>query len=427
MSQARIQIPEAFAPLFTPSRHKAFYGGRGGAKSHSFARAIIARSDAEPLRVLHLREIQKSIKDSAKLLLEDTIKLAGFEREFTALESEIRHKNGGRHTFAGLRTNPDALKSAEGVDIAIVWEAAPVSQRSIDLLIPTIRKPGSEIWWEWNPENEFDPVDRMFRNPKGPPPDSIVRMVGWQDNPWFPEVLRVEKDHLYRIDPDKAEHVWGGGYVKAIDGAYFAHQLRTAREEGRITRLAIDPMLQRRAFWDLGVRDHTAIWVAQFVGDRINVIDYIEASGQPLDYYVQTLRDRGHKHALCVLPHDGVNQNAVTALRFEDHVRSAGFDVQVVRNQGKGAAMQRVEAARRLFPRIWFDIDATRAGLRALGAYHERRDHDRNIGLGPEHDWASHGADAFGLMCIAYTEPMRYDDRGDYDFDRRTASSVSGY
>lgn len=425
MSEVRVQIPEAFGPLFQPARHKAFYGGRGGAKSHSFAMALVVMADAEEKRILCLREIQKSIKESSKLLIEDKIRAAGFERDFEVLEAEIRHKRtGSRFTFAGLRTNPEALKSAEGVDVAWVAEANQVSRRSIDMLIPTIRKPGSELWWDWNPEFEHDPVDMMFRG-REPPPNSIVREVSWRDNPWFPAVLRTEMEHLYRTDPDKAEHVWGGGYVRAVEGAYFAQQLKQARLEGRITRLAVDSMLPKRAYWDIGVRDHMAIWIAQSVGQRLNVIDYIEASGQPLGFYVEALRNRGHGRAECVLPHDGVNQNAVTALRFEDHVRQAGFDVRVIKNQGKGAAMQRIEAARRLFPRIWFDEDNTRPGIKALGAYHERRDEDRNTGLGPEHDWASHGADAFGLMCVAYEEPMVYFD--DYRDERRGVSSVSGY
>jgi phage terminase large subunit len=232
--------------------------------------------------------------------------------------------------------------------------------------------------------------------------------VDWRDNPWFPETLRAERDHLYATDPDKAEHVWGGEYVRAVEGAYFAQQLREARLDGRITWLRADPLIQRRAFWDIGIRDATAIWVAQFVGGEIRVIDYIEGVGQPLAYYVEELRARGHRSALCVLPHDGVAENSITALRYEDHVRAAGFETTVVKNQGKGAAMMRVEAARRLFPRIWIDEDKCAAGLKALAAYHERWDDKRNAGMGPEHDWASHGADAFGLMCVAYEEPRKH-------------------
>jgi phage terminase large subunit len=167
--------------------------------------------------------------------------------------------------------------------------------------------------------------------------------------------------------------------------------------------------MQVRAFWDIGVRDATAIWIAQFVGREIRVLDYYEAVGQPLATHLEWLRAKGYGSALCVLPHDGAQADQVTATRFEDHIRAAGFDVQTVANQGKGAALKRVEAARRLFPSVWINDQTCSAGLDALGWYHEKRDDERGVGLGPEHDWSSHGADAFGLMCVAYEMPPAKD------------------
>jgi phage terminase large subunit len=191
----------------------------------------------------------------------------------------------------------------------------------------------------------------------------------------------------------------------AVEGAYFAEQLHAAQTEGRISTLATDPILQVRAFWDLGVSDSTAIWIAQWQGQTIKWLDYIEGAGQPLGYYVDQMRRRGWENAKCILPHDGAQRDAVTATRFEDHLTAAGFQVETMPNQGKGASMKRIEAARRLFPRMWFDVEKTSDGRRALAAYHEKRDEKRMIGLGPMHDWASHGADAFGLGCVAYEEP----------------------
>ena len=363
------------------------------------------RASQAPLRVLCAREIQKSIGESVKALIDDKIKAMSLPG-FRSTDTYIEHVNGGGFHFVGLRTDPDKIKSMEGLDIAWVEEANKVSRRALDLLIPTLRKEGSELWFSWNPEYDFDPVDAMFRG-EHVPPNSIVRRVGYRDNPFFPQVLRdaMEFDKLH--NPDKYEHVWEGEYIKAHEGAYFTAQLRAARDEGRITRLALDPLLQVRAFWDLGVTDSMAIWVAQWVGQEIRCLDYIEGQGQPLAYYLTELRSRGFDKALCVLPHDGAHPDMLTAKRLEDHVRAAGFPVQVVKNQGKGAAMKRVEAVRRAFPRISFDGDRCSSGLKALGAYHERRDEERNIGLGPEHDWASHGADAFGLMCVVYDEPKK--------------------
>jgi phage terminase large subunit len=181
--------------------------------------------------------------------------------------------------------------------------------------------------------------------------------------------------------------------------------LAQATKEGRISYVAADPLMRKRASWDLGVNDSTTIWVAQWIGREIRFLDYIEGQGQPLAYYANALREAGHGGALCLLPHDGAVRDKVTATRYEDHLRQAGWEVQTVANQGKGAALKRIEAARRLFPRMWFDDDKTRAGRKALAAYHERRDEKRNVGLGPEHDDASHAADAFGLMAVAYEEP----------------------
>jgi phage terminase large subunit len=191
------------------------------------------------------------------------------------------------------------------------------------------------------------------------------------------------------------------------EGAYYAASLATARKENRIGKVARDPTVSLQAVWDIGVRDATAIWVCQYVGREIRVLDYYEAVGQPLSAHLEWLRSNDYETAVCVLPHDGAKQDAINAVRYEDHIRKGGFKVRTVPNQGKGAAMKRVEVARKLFPRIWINEPKCQAGLDALGWYHEKIDEQRNYGLGPEHDWSSHGADAFGLMCVDYSEPNK--------------------
>ncbi len=164
-----------------------------------------------------------------------------------------------------------------------------------------------------------------------------------------------------------------------------------------------------RAFFDIGgtgaKADAVAIWIAQFVGREIRVLDYYEAVGQPLAVHAAWLRENGYSKALVVLPHDGATQDRVFNVSYESAFQAAGFAVEVIPNQGAGAAAMRIEAARRRFPSIWFNESTTKAGVEALGWYHERRDDARGIGLGPDHDWSSHGADAFGLMCVVYEEP----------------------
>jgi hypothetical protein len=170
-----------------------------------------------------------------------------------------------------------------------------------------------------------------------------------------------------------------------------------------------DPLASMRLFFDIGgagaKADAMAIWVVQFAGDRILVRDYIEGQGQVLAYYVNELRARGHQGATIYLPHDGVNTNIVIGKRLEDHLRDAEFSVVTIKNQGPGAASMRIEAARRLFSKVWFNEATTEAGRDALDYYHERRDERRDVQLGLEHDWSSHAAGAFGLMAVCCEDP----------------------
>lgn len=232
---------------------------------------------------------------------------------------------------------------------------------------------------------------------------------------WFHLMLKASEtgivdekeleDARSMLSHDEFAQEYECSFEAAIKGAYYARQIEQARNEGRIGRVARDPLLPTLAFWDIGIRDATAIWIAQFVGREIRVLDHYEAVGQPLGAHLDWLRTKGYSAAECVLPHDGAHQDAVTGIRFEDHIRQAGFRARTIQNQGKGAAMKRVEALRRVFPAIWFNEASCRAGLDALAEYHEKWDETRNVGLGPEHNWASHSSDAAGLMAVAYEEP----------------------
>lgn len=408
MSVLTIPTAEVFQPLYQPARYKAAWGGRGSGKSHDRAGALVDDSLYERgLLSVCIREVQKSLKDSAKRLIESKLSefSLGEADGFKVFTDRIQTPGDGVIIFQGMQDHTaESIKSLEGFKRAWVEEAQTLSARSLNLLRPTIRAPGSELWFTWNPRLKTDAVDMMFRSAIAPTGAQIVR-ANWNDNPWFPKELEQERLDCLRDQPDQYAHIWEGGYITVSEGAYYAQSLAEARQQGRITQLALDPLFEIKAFWDIGVRDATSIWIAQFTGQTIKVLDYYEANGQPLAAHLNWLRSKGYGSALCVLPHDGAKADAFTAVRFEDHIRQAGFDVQTVENQGKGAAMKRVEAARRLFPRIWFDPDKCEAGLDALGWYHERRDEHRNYGLGPEHDWSSHAADAFGLMCVAYEEP----------------------
>lgn len=409
MSVLQIETAEVFEPLLQPARYKGVWGGRGSGKSHFFAGLMVEDHLAERgMLSVCIREVQKSLAQSSKRLIETKLQESGLGEAdgFKVYRDVIETPGDGLIGFQGMQDHTaESIKSLEGYRRAWIEEAQGLSQHSLTLLRPTIRAPGSEIWASWNPRRKTDPVDALLRG-STPPTGAVVIRANWSDNPWFPAELEQERLDDQRDRPDQYDHIWEGDYVKVFDGAYFAKQLSAAKAERRIGNVAADPLMQYRAFWDIGTRDATAIWVAQFVGREIRVLDYYEASGQPLATHLNWLREKGYGKALCVLPHDGANHNHITAVRFEDHIRAAGFEAETVQNQGKGAAMQRIEAARRLFPRIWFNETTTEHGREALGAYHERKDEARNIGLGPEHDWSSHGADAFGLMCVAYEEPQ---------------------
>ena len=393
-------------------------GTLGSGKSHFFAGALIEDALAEPgetgagLLGVCVREVQKTLKDSAKRLIES--KLAdlrlGEADGFKVYEDKIKTPKDGVFIFQGLADHTaESIKSLEGFKRAWVEEAQTLSSRSLQLLRPTIRATGSELWFSWNPRRKTDPVDQLLRGTDLPTNCVVVR-ANWSDNPWLPDELEQERQDCLRLDPDQYDHIWEGGYAVVSAGAYYAKQLAAARASGRIGRVAADPLMTIRAVWDIGgtgaKADACAIWICQFVGREIRWLDYYEAKGQPLATHVGWLRANGYSGALCILPHDGASNDKVYDVSYESALQDAGFETVVVPNQGKGAATARIESARRLFGSMWFNEDKCQGGIEAIGAYHAKLDEARGIDLGPEHDWSSHGADAFGLACVAYELPQ---------------------
>lgn len=402
-----IEVAPVFEELLERTRYKGAFGGRGSGKSQFFADLLIIEALKRPgLRVLCCREIQKSLKESAKRLIESKIEEYNLGSLFEVLSVEIRTPGGGIIVFAGLQDHTsESIKSYEGFDLAWVEEAQTVSDRSLNLLRPTIRKPDSELWFSWNPRFDTDAVDKMLRGDEQPSGAVVVR-ANWSDNPWFPAELETERLDCIRQQAEQYDHIWEGGYAVVAEGAYYAKHIAEAREQRRITTLAVDPLMTKRAYWDIGLRDACAIWIVQQKGAQLNFVDYYEAEGQDLATHLNWLRSAGYDKVECVLPHDGAKRDVVSAEKYEDHIRSAEFPVRTVPNQGKGAAMKRVEAARRLFGQMWFDEMKCADGLKALGWYHEKKN-TAGYGVGPDHDWSSHGADAFGLAAVDYREPTQ--------------------
>lgn len=433
MTVIQISLPQKLHSVFSGRADvRGAYGGRGSAKTRSFAKMVAVQG----LRygqagmggiLLCARQFMNSLDDSSleecKRAIEEEPLLAAY---YDVGDKYIRSKDGRIvFTFAGLDRNIASIKSKGRILLCWVDEAEPVSDTAWSILVPTLREEGTdwnaELWVTWNPRRKTAAVESRFRLSKDP----LVKIVelNWRDNPMFPAKLERDRQRDLAERPDRYEHVWEGEYETAVDGAYFARELVQAREDGRIGRVPIDPLMALRTFWDIGgtgaKADACAIWVAQFVGLEVRVVDYYEASGQPLAAHVTWLRSRGYTPDLASvwLPHDGAQNDKVHDVSFQSALRDVGYAVTVVPNQGAGAARKRIEAARRLFSSISFDAERTQAGRDALGWYHEKRDDERGIGLGPSHDWASHAADAFGLMCCVYEPPksmqrIEYSDAG---------------
>jgi len=370
----------------------------------------------EGMRLICIREVQKDLTQSSKLLIEDKIAKLGLGPSdgFKIWKDRVELPKDGIIIFRGMNDyTAESAKSLERFTRAWIDEAQALSARSLSMLRPTIhRNNGAEIWASWNPTRKQDAIDHFFRGPMGAPRGAIVVRANWRENPFWSTGAEEERKLELERYPERYPHTYEGEYASAFEGAYFAGLLSEAKRKGRIGRVEADPLLPLRAFHDIGgsgaMADAYTIWIVQWVGQEIRVLDYYESVGQVLAFHVAWMRERKYEKATNYFPHDGVNDNNVTGKHYWDHWQDAGFQCEPpVKNQGRGAASMRVEAVRRLGPKMWFNETTTDAGRQALGFYHEKKDEIRNVGLGPEHDWSSHAADSFGLMAICYEEPGR--------------------
>lgn len=416
---ARISLPPKLLPVFDGEADvRGAYGGRGSGKTRSFAKMTAVRAYMWAMagrngQILCGRQFMKTLADSSLEEIKQAVLETDWLKPFFDIgETYIRTQGlPGEvyYTFMGLDRNIDSVKSQARILLAWVDEAEPVTDEAWTKLIPTLREEDSELWVTWNRERKNSSTNKRFGSPEDPR-YKIVEL-NFRDNPRFPAILERQRQRDMVQRPDQYAHIWEGDFVTAIEGAYFAASLAQAKKDDRIGKVPADPLMTLRAFVDIGGTgaraDHFVIWIAQFIGKEIRVLDHYEVQGQPAAAHVAWLRSKGYSPDRCQiwLPHDGATQDRVHDASYEGYFRQAGYTVTVIPNQGRGAAMMRIEAARRLFPAIWFNADTTEGGRDALGWYHEKKDDDRGIGLGPEHDWSSHAADAFGLMCVAYEEP----------------------
>ena len=401
---ARAEFPVKLEGLFKKSRYKVAYGGRGGAKSWGIARALLILGAKSPMRILCAREFMTSMRDSVHKLLCDQIETLGLLGFYEITQASIRAKNGTEFAFVGLKNNIANVKSYEGVDICWVEEAQTVSRLSWNVLIPTIRKEGSEIWVSFNPELETDETYQRFV--ANPPGDSIQIKINWYDNPWFPDTLKLEKDALKARDEEAYNQVWEGLCRQTVDGAIFAKEMQQAEKDGRLCRVPYDATKPVHAVFDLGWSDSTAIWFLQFVGMETRLIRYIEDSQKTISYYLATMQTYGYVYDKIWLPHDAENKTLAAAGRsIDDIVRAAGYKTEIM---PRVPILDSINAARTIFPNCYFDREHTADGLACLRHYRYEVDPETGqFSRNPLHDHYSHGADAFRYIALMIKEPPK--------------------
>ncbi len=351
------------------------------------------------------REIQRTIADSVHRLISDQIHALGLEGNYRILESEIRGVNGTQFLFAGLRQQDiGKIKSLEGVDIVWCEEAQTISKKSWDVLIPTIRKPDSEIWITFNPELDSD--ETYVRFVVNPPPATVLINVNYSDNPWFPETLEKERLHLQKSDPEAYENVWEGKCRSSVEGAIYRREVADLVRDKRVRNVPHDPMLKVHTVWDLGWNDQTSIILVQRLHSEIRIIDYIEASERTLAEYVSQIRELHFNWGQDWIPHDGASRDIKTGKSAEEVLKGLKRDPRIV---PKTDVESGIKAAKMVFPRVYFDEGKTQRLVDCLKRYRRAIPVSTNEPAAPVHDEYSHAADAFRYMALSI-DKMANDD-----------------
>ena len=405
-----VDIPEPFHELAEPSKQWRYYGYKGGrssGKSTTVALLLLIKATAQPSRILAAREFQNSIADSVHRLMADLInkyKLPNWDvgREY------IRNANGSEIFFKGVRNNAQSIRSLEAIDICYVEEAASISNESLEILLPTVRKAGSYFVFVWNPLTEQDAIwERIFKNPDE---RTYLKTVNSTDIEKLlsPEII-FEREKMRKENPELFEHVWLGKPMTVATGSIYGRQLAQAREDGRIGKVPYDGSAPVYAALDLGVGDSTAICFFQTVGQEIHFIDYYESSGEDLAHYISVLSNKPWDYRQIFLPHDAKARELQTGKTREEFFRDHGYNnVTILRPSSHTLGQDDINmVARPKFSRCWFDEAKCARLLECLRAYHyEYDDKNKLLKDRPKHDWSSHAADAFIYSLIAETEQI---------------------
>jgi len=415
------EFPAHLQCLFRPKRRKVLWGGRGAGRSWGCARALLLLGTKKAIRVLCCRELQNSISESVHQVLRDQIEALGLSNFYEIQVAKIIGKNGTTFSFEGIKNNTSKIRSYEGIDYCWVEEANKVSKSSWTVLIPTIRKQGSEIWVTFNPELETDYTYKRFvmdpaledcselidgrdvkwrESNRGAFEGSIVVKMTFRENPWFDSTtLRAEMEEERKNDFDSYLNIWEGNTVSVLEGAVYAKQLRRVLAEGRICKVPYDPSVAVDTFWDIGRADCTAIWFAQQVAMQVRVLAYFEDHLQDdVSYYLKELQSRGYFYGTIWLPHDAKAKRLGTKKTIEEQIRASGYTTRIT---PKLSLTDGINAARLIFNRCWFDEAGCEDGLYALKHYRYRVI-DGQLSNEPLHN---DGADAFRYLAIGVKTP----------------------
>lgn len=412
-NRATVQILDKLSFLFEHHPYKTLYGGRDGVKSWSIAQALLLLGTGsipgwpDPLRILCGRETMDSIRESVHQLLTDQIVRLGLESFYTPLQSEIRGKNGTEFVFCGLRKQTvSSIKSYEAIDIFWGEEASTVSRRSLTILLPTIRKPGSEIWWSLNPDLDSDPVYTDFVI--SPPEGAVTIRTSYHDNNWLSEESKQKIKTLKERDQDTFHHVYEGATRSTVEGAIYKQEIQAAERDGRIREVPCDPMKPVDLFFDLGFADRVSIWAAQRTPFEIRILRYFEDDHQAIDYYLMEAQKWGYVLGTFFLPWDGGTRSLGTGKSIEEIIRAKGFKVRVNRQLNVADG---INAVRTLFPQFYFDKLLCADGLSYMRRYQwgppAKVGNSEVPRSQPLHDDASHPADALRTLAVGIKEPER--------------------
>lgn len=392
------KFPVKLEVLFQPKRYKVLWGGRGAGRSWGIARALLIIGADRPIRVLCAREFQNSITESVHKLLSDQIDALGLSSKYTIQKQGIYGENGTSFSFEGIKNNTNRIKSYEGVDYCWVEEAVKVSKASWGILIPTIRKEGSEIWMSFNPELDTDYTYDRFVKKSGE--DTAVVHMTYRDNPWFPETLRKELVTDRERDLDYYLNVWEGQCLQNLEGAIYAKELRAAQEESRICVVPWDRDYPVDVWMDLGAgrSDSTSIWFGQQLAMQNRILNYYENNLSDTLYYAKIMQKLPYTYGTIWLPHDAeaqrIGQVSTIKKQFQQHFPNS--DVRIV---PKLSIAEGINAVRLLFPNCYFDEDNCEDGINSLRHYRYSIK-DGQFSRDPKHDNASHGADAFRYLAL---------------------------